>query len=117
MSYNNGGLDAKALNLVPMVVEQSSRGERAYDIYYKSAIFCIQWSTSNRNNWEYITENRKYKIFSAFSYLCFDPHLWRRFSSIYSPKISENQKKQLSKITLKSESVAKFISESLEYAK
>ncbi|HEX7770279.1 MAG TPA: ATP-dependent Clp protease proteolytic subunit, partial [Dokdonella sp.] len=24
---------AKALNLVPMVVEQTSRGERAYDIY------------------------------------------------------------------------------------
>lgn len=23
----------KALNLVPMVVEQTSRGERAYDIY------------------------------------------------------------------------------------
>ena len=26
-------LETKALNLVPMVVEQSSRGERAYDIY------------------------------------------------------------------------------------
>jgi ATP-dependent Clp protease protease subunit len=26
-------LEAQALNLVPMVVEQSSRGERAYDIY------------------------------------------------------------------------------------
>ena len=29
----NGDFDTKALNLVPMVVEQSSRGERAYDIY------------------------------------------------------------------------------------
>ena len=29
----NGELDTQALNLVPMVVEQSSRGERAYDIY------------------------------------------------------------------------------------
>lgn len=28
-----GALDAQALNLVPMVVEQTSRGERAYDIY------------------------------------------------------------------------------------
>jgi len=28
-----GALDTHALNLVPMVVEQSSRGERAYDIY------------------------------------------------------------------------------------
>jgi ATP-dependent Clp protease, protease subunit len=28
-----GALDSRALNLVPMVVEQSSRGERAYDIY------------------------------------------------------------------------------------
>ncbi|HKX54668.1 MAG TPA: ATP-dependent Clp protease proteolytic subunit, partial [Xanthomonadales bacterium] len=26
-------METKALNLVPMVVEQSSRGERAYDIY------------------------------------------------------------------------------------
>lgn len=29
----HGALGAQALNLVPMVVEQSSRGERAYDIY------------------------------------------------------------------------------------
>jgi ATP-dependent Clp protease protease subunit len=29
----NGALQAESLNLVPMVVEQSSRGERAYDIY------------------------------------------------------------------------------------
>jgi ATP-dependent Clp protease protease subunit len=28
-----GAFEAQALNLVPMVVEQSSRGERAYDIY------------------------------------------------------------------------------------
>src|SRR5210317_1178065 len=30
---NNGALDAVNLNLVPMVVEQTSRGERSYDIY------------------------------------------------------------------------------------
>lgn len=29
----DGKLETKALNLVPMVVEQSARGERAYDIY------------------------------------------------------------------------------------
>ncbi len=29
----NGAIDTQALNLVPMVVEQSARGERAYDIY------------------------------------------------------------------------------------
>jgi ATP-dependent Clp protease protease subunit len=29
----NPGLDPQALNLVPMVVEQTARGERAYDIY------------------------------------------------------------------------------------
>lgn len=28
-----GALDAQALNLVPMVIEQTARGERAYDIY------------------------------------------------------------------------------------
>ena len=28
-----GPLETEALNLVPMVVEQTSRGERAYDIY------------------------------------------------------------------------------------
>jgi ATP-dependent Clp protease, protease subunit len=32
-SAGSGGLDVEALNLVPMVVEQSPRGERAYDIY------------------------------------------------------------------------------------
>jgi len=26
-------MDTKALNLVPMVVEQTSRGERSYDIF------------------------------------------------------------------------------------
>jgi len=30
---NHGALGAQSLGLVPMVVEQSSRGERAYDIY------------------------------------------------------------------------------------
>ncbi len=30
---NSGTLGPQALNLVPMVVEQSARGERAYDIY------------------------------------------------------------------------------------
>jgi ATP-dependent Clp protease protease subunit len=30
---NSNGMITKALNLVPMVVEQSARGERAYDIY------------------------------------------------------------------------------------
>ncbi len=30
---NSGALQAESLNLVPMVVEQTSRGERAYDIY------------------------------------------------------------------------------------
>lgn len=30
---NNGASDAQALGLVPMVVEQTSRGERSYDIY------------------------------------------------------------------------------------
>ena len=33
MDRNTREFDPQALNLVPMVVEQSSRGERAYDIY------------------------------------------------------------------------------------
>lgn len=32
-SSQDGALNTKSLNLVPMVVEQTSRGERAYDIY------------------------------------------------------------------------------------
>jgi len=31
--FASDGMTTKALNLVPMVVEQSARGERAYDIY------------------------------------------------------------------------------------
>ena len=30
---DRGALDAQALNLVPIVIEQTARGERAYDIY------------------------------------------------------------------------------------
>ena len=34
MSYDsNGALGAQSLNLIPMVIEQTSRGERSYDIY------------------------------------------------------------------------------------
>jgi ATP-dependent Clp protease protease subunit len=40
-----GGLDVRALGLIPMVVEQTSRGERAYDIYSRllkeRVIFCV----------------------------------------------------------------------------
>lgn len=41
----NNALESQALNLVPMVVEQSSRGERSYDIYSRllkeRVIFCV----------------------------------------------------------------------------
>lgn len=33
MTIRNSALDAEMLGLVPMVIEQSGRGERAYDIY------------------------------------------------------------------------------------
>lgn len=33
MNAKGGALDTQALNLVPMVIEQTARGERAYDIY------------------------------------------------------------------------------------
>src|SRR3569623_2025313 len=33
MTYNGERIPTRALNLVPMVVEQSARGERAYDIF------------------------------------------------------------------------------------
>jgi ATP-dependent Clp protease protease subunit len=40
-----GALDVRALGLIPMVVEQTSRGERAYDIYSRllkeRVIFCV----------------------------------------------------------------------------
>jgi ATP-dependent Clp protease, protease subunit len=40
-----GALDLKALGLIPMVIEQTSRGERAYDIYSRllkeRVIFCV----------------------------------------------------------------------------
>ena len=32
-AFDNGALETQSLNLVPMVVEQTSRGERSYDIY------------------------------------------------------------------------------------
>jgi len=38
-------MNERALNLVPMVVEQSARGERAYDIYSRllkeRIVFCV----------------------------------------------------------------------------
>lgn len=41
----NPALDTQALGLVPMVVEQSGRGERAYDIYSRllkeRVVFCV----------------------------------------------------------------------------
>ena len=32
-SSMNGAMEITSLNLVPMVIEQTARGERAYDIY------------------------------------------------------------------------------------
>jgi len=32
-NQNNGAVETQALNLVPMVIEQTPRGERSYDIY------------------------------------------------------------------------------------
>ncbi|HEX7029197.1 MAG TPA: ATP-dependent Clp endopeptidase proteolytic subunit ClpP [Gammaproteobacteria bacterium] len=42
---NSGALDARALNLVPIVVEQTARGERSYDIFSRllkdRVVFCV----------------------------------------------------------------------------
>jgi len=47
-----GAFDVRALGLIPMVVEQTSRGERAYDIYSRllkeRVIFCVARS---RTTW------------------------------------------------------------------
>lgn len=44
-SGDHGALDAQALNLVPIVVEQTPRGERSYDIYSRllkeRVVFCV----------------------------------------------------------------------------
>lgn len=44
-AHGNNPMDVKGLGLVPMVVEQSARGERAYDIYSRllkeRIIFCV----------------------------------------------------------------------------
>jgi ATP-dependent Clp protease, protease subunit len=41
----NGAAETRALGLIPMVIEQTSRGERAYDIYSRllkeRVIFCV----------------------------------------------------------------------------
>ena len=41
----NGAVEVRALGLIPMVIEQTSRGERAYDIYSRllkeRVIFCV----------------------------------------------------------------------------
>ena len=48
MQHNDtskGALDTQGLNLIPMVVEQTSRGERSYDIYSRllkeRVVFCV----------------------------------------------------------------------------
>ncbi|HEX7046838.1 MAG TPA: ATP-dependent Clp endopeptidase proteolytic subunit ClpP [Gammaproteobacteria bacterium] len=46
MSHGNfGALDARAMNLVPIVVEQTARGERSYDIFSRllkdRVVFCV----------------------------------------------------------------------------
>jgi ATP-dependent Clp protease protease subunit len=44
-TIGNGGGEIRALGLIPMVIEQTSRGERAYDIYSRllkeRVIFCV----------------------------------------------------------------------------
>lgn len=42
---NSGALDTRGMNLVPMVVEQTARGERSYDIFSRllkdRVVFCV----------------------------------------------------------------------------
>ena len=45
VSGNPGALDTRAMNLVPIVVEQTARGERSYDIFSRllkdRVVFCV----------------------------------------------------------------------------
>lgn len=90
---------------------------RSENVFSGNSHLCIQWSSNCRNNWDVITTSKKFKSFALFPYLFWDPHVWRRFSSTFSPKVTTSQKKQLSSIILTEEIVNEFVSNSLKYAK
>lgn len=79
------------------------------------AITCIEWATECRKNWNIITNKRKYKNFGRLAYICFDPHLWRRFSTKFSPMITERDKIHLSSKNFNKQTVHFFVKESLNY--
>lgn len=90
--------------------------KKANLFYSEEALSCIEWSTANRKNWGIITKSRKYKAFGLLARFCPDPHLWRKFSNKFSPKILKIDISQLSQVSLKKENVNLFISESLKNA-
>ena len=91
--------------------------KESHTFFSNQALICIEWSTNNRNNWGLVTSKFQYKLFSKLTYFFFDPHIWRRFSNKFSPKVQESTINKLSDKVLTPEIVEKFISESLIYAK
>lgn len=90
---------------------------RAPEIFSASAQQLITWSSECRQNWGLLTQTRKFKLFASLSYLCFNPHLWRRFAHKYAPKIKSVELGKLSKLTITGELVDVFIRESMQHAK
>jgi len=90
---------------------------KSNEIYSDEALKCITWSTNNRNNWDAVITDYRFRIFKRLTNLFLNPHLWRKFSNKFSPRITMEQNKKLSHVELTPIMVEKFIKESLKYAK
>ncbi len=84
-------------------------------LFSKEAYTCVAWATNCRNNWTIVTNKKSFKMFKFLTRFCTNPHLWRRFSERYSPKIHFNDTKLLSTIELKSNNVSCFLNETLKH--
>jgi hypothetical protein len=93
----------------PEAIKYSSK------IYSREAQMCIIWATDCRNNWTIITSKKTFKMFKLATKFCTNPHIWRRFSKKYSPKISYEDKKSLSPTELRSKNVSSYIRETLKH--
>jgi predicted nucleotidyltransferase len=89
--------------------------KEAADIYSDQAMSCINWSGESRENWGVITNHTAYRRFSLWTRVFSNPHLWRRFSRKFSPKVNAKQKEHLCKTELLESAIGVFIKESLKY--
>jgi len=110
-------MPAMIFQLEGLEVDKRTAISRSNEIFNEENNQLTLWATDCRNNWSVIVNSFRFKVFSMFPHLFRNPHLWRKVSNKFSPKVQGRQLNLLSKKKYDNQILEEYLKEVRSYVK